>query len=178
MSEDARRKGTRPNADPMRHPDPTSASGISVVGIGASAGGLEAVRCLLADLPVNTGLAVVFVQHLDPNHDSSLSEILGRATKMPVQDASDGAPVEPNHVYVIPPNVELTIANRVLKLGPRGQAVPRMSIDRFLRSLARDCGSAAVGVILSGAGSDGSLGLQAIKEAGGVTFVQDPARAE
>jgi two-component system CheB/CheR fusion protein len=156
-----------------------AAAGISVVGIGASAGGLEAFRLLLGDLPADTGLGFVLVQHLDPTHQSSLSEILGRATAMPVREATDGVRVERNHIYVIPPNAELTMAGRVLKLSPRGEiAGPHMPIDLFLRSLARDCGSSAIGVILSGAGSDGSLGLQAVKEAGGVTFAQDPASAE
>jgi two-component system CheB/CheR fusion protein len=164
---------------PAGDQEQTAAAGISVVGIGASAGGLEAFRLLLRDLPADTGFAIVLIQHLDPTHESSLSEILGRATKMPVTEATDGVPVEPDHVYVIPPNTELTIANRVLKLSPRGQtAGPHMPIDHFLRSLAQDCRSRAVGVILSGAGSDGSLGLQAIKEAGGVTFAQDPSTAE
>jgi two-component system CheB/CheR fusion protein len=132
-----------------------------VVGIGASAGGLQAFRPLLGDLPSTTGLAFVLIQHLDPTHQSSLSEILGRATIMPVREAADGVAVEPNHVYVIPPNAELTIADRVLKLSPRSQAAGlHMPIDVFLRSLAQDCRSSAIGVILSGAGSDGALGLK------------------
>jgi two-component system CheB/CheR fusion protein len=127
---------------PAGDQEQTAAAGISVVGIGASAGGLEAFRLLLRDLPADTGFAIVLIQHLDPTHESSLSEILGRATKMPVTEATDGVPVEPDHVYVIPPNTELTIANRVLKLSPRGQtAGPHMPIDHFLRSLAQDCRS-------------------------------------
>jgi two-component system CheB/CheR fusion protein len=167
------------DAEPAGDRGPAGAGGVSVVGIGASAGGLEAFRLLLGDLPVDTGFAIVLVQHLDPTHPSSLSEILGRCTAMPVREAGDGVPVERNHVYVIPPNADLTMVHRVLKLSPRGQAAgPHMPIDRFLRSLAEDCGSGAIGVILSGAGSDGSLGLQGVKEAGGVTFAQDPATAE
>ncbi len=154
-------------------------AGTPVVGIGASAGGLEAFKLLLAHLTPDTGFAVVLIQHLDPTHRSSLSEILGRTTHVPVSEAADGMAVEPNHVYVIPPNAELTIANRVLRLTPRGQTPgPHMPIDRFLRSLAEECGSRAVGVILSGSGTDGAAGLQALKEAGGVTFAQDPATAE
>jgi two-component system, chemotaxis family, CheB/CheR fusion protein len=153
-----------------------AASELYVVGIGASAGGLEAFRLLLGELPVNTGFAFVLIQHLDPRHESSLSEILGRAIAMPVSEVSDGIAVEGNHVYVIPPNTEMTIANRVLKLSPRrqtpGSALP---IDYFFRSLAADCGDRSIGVVLSGGGSDGALGLQAIKEAGGVTFAQDPS---
>jgi two-component system, chemotaxis family, CheB/CheR fusion protein len=155
------------------------AAGISVVGVGASAGGLEAFRLLLSSLPADTGLAIVLVQHLDPGHPSSLSEILRRATAMPVREAGDGMKVEPNHIYVIPPNTELTIVNRVLQLVPRSHLPgPHMPIDQFLRSLAEDCRGRAIGVILSGAGSDGALGLQAVKEAGGVTFAQQPASAE
>jgi len=157
---------------------PLTESKLSVVGIGASAGGLEAFRLLLAELPVNTGFAFVLIQHLDPKHESSLSEILGRATAMPVSQASDGMAVESNHVYVIPPNTEMTIVQRALKLVPRRQAPgSALPIDYFFRSLAADCGDRSIGVILSGSGSDGALGLQAIKEAGGFTFAQDPATA-
>jgi two-component system CheB/CheR fusion protein len=178
MNEIQEAEAIKLGADPAVDQD-RSACGVSVVGIGASAGGLEAFRLLLRDLRADTGFAIVLIQHLDPTHVSSLSEILGRATKMPVTEATDGVPVEPNHVYVIPPNTEMTIANRVLRLTPRGQIPgPHMPIDQFFRSLARECRSRAIGVILSGAGSDGSLGLQAIKEAGGVTFAQEPATAE
>jgi two-component system CheB/CheR fusion protein len=147
---------------------------IPVVGIGASAGGLEVFKLLLADLPADTGLAIVFIQHLDASHHSMLAEILARATPMPVSEAADGMPVEANHVYVIPANVDLTIAHGALKLAPRTQAPgSHMPIDRFLRSVAEQCGSRAIGVILSGTGSDGSAGVEAIKAAGGVTFAQD-----
>ena len=179
MGENVEAGNIRLDAEPAGDQEQAAADGVSVVGIGASAGGLEAFRLLLGELPADTGFAIVLVQHLDPTHESSLSEILGRTTRMPVKEASDGLPVERNHVYVIPPNAELTIANRVLKLSPRDQTRgPHMPIDHFLRSLAQDCGSSAIGVILSGAGSDGSLGLQAVKEAGGVTFAQEPASAE
>ncbi len=175
-------------ADPVEgHPNPTENAAeqgpgsvcTPVVGIGASAGGLEAFKLLLAHLTPEIGFAVVLVQHLEPTHHSLLSTILGRATRLPVSEVVDGIAVEPNHVYVIPPNNELTIADGLLKLTPRG-TTPRlhMPIDRFLRSLAKECGSRAVGVILSGAGTDGAAGLQAIKEAGGVTFAQDPETAE
>jgi two-component system CheB/CheR fusion protein len=169
----------RSDAEPAGDRDEAAPAGVPVVGIGASAGGLEAFRLLLGGLPADTGLAFVLIQHLDPSHHSSLSEILQRATAMPVTDAADGMAVAPDHVYAIPANTELTIANRVLRLSPRSQiARPHMAIDHFLQSLAQDCGSQAIGVILSGAGSDGSLGLQAVKEAGGVTFAQEPASAE
>jgi two-component system CheB/CheR fusion protein len=152
---------------------------IPVAGIGGSAGGLEVFKHLLADLPGDTGLAIVFVQHLDPKHHSLLTEILSRSTGMPVSEAADGMPVEANHVYVIPANGDLTIAQGVLRLAPRAQTGGvHMPIDRFLRSLAEECGSRAIGVILSGAGTDGSAGVQAIKAAGGVTFAQDQYTAK
>ena len=142
-------------SEEMPEPPSKGTTTISVVGIGGSAGGLEVFKHLLTDLPADTGFAIVLIQHLDPTHKSSLSDILGRATTMPVRDATEDVPVERNHVYVIPPNTELTIANRVLKLPPRSSAGGRMPIDHFLRSLAQDCRSSAIGVILSGAGSDG-----------------------
>src|ERR1035438_3754542 len=152
---------------------------IPVAGIGGSAGGLEVFKHLLADLPADTGLAIVFVQHLDPKHHSLLTEILSRSTSMPVSEAADGMRVEANHVYVIPANGELTIAQGVLRLVPRAQTGGvHMPIDRFLRSLAEECGSRAIGVILSGAGTDGSAGVQAIKAVGGVTFAQDQYTAK
>ena len=108
-----------------------------------------------------------------------LAEILARSTAMPVSEAADGMPVEANHVYVIPANVDLTIAHGALNLAPRTQTPgSHMPIDRFLRSLADECGSRAIGVILSGTGSDGSAGVEAIKAAGGVTFAQDAATAK
>src|ERR1035437_5794819 len=162
-------------------PEPVANGGttIPVAGIGGSAGGLEIFKVLLADLPAEFGLAIVFVQHLDPKHQSMLSEILSRSTKMPVSDAADHMPVEANHVYVIPANSDLTIAQGLLRLAPRTQEPgPHMPIDRFLRSLADECGSRAIGVILSGAGTDGSAGIQAIKAAGGVTFAQGQSTAK
>ena len=120
MSEKLEPGNTRSGAEPAGDQQ-TTATVLSVVGIGASAGGLEAFRLLLADLPADTGFAYVLIQHLDPTHESSLREILGRITGMPVVEASDDVALEPNHVYVIPPNTELTIANRVLKSSPRSQ---------------------------------------------------------
>jgi two-component system CheB/CheR fusion protein len=166
-------------SEEMPEPPSKGATTIPVVGIGGSAGGLEVFKHLLADLPADTGLAIVFVQHLDPKHHSLLTEILARSTSMPVSEAADAMPVEANHVYVIPANGDLTIAQGVLKLAPRTQGPgAHMPIDRFLRSLAEECGSRAIGVILSGAGTDGSAGVQAIKAAGGVTFAQDQYTAK
>jgi two-component system CheB/CheR fusion protein len=152
---------------------------IPVVGVGASAGGLESFTSLLAHLPANTGLAFVFVQHLDRRHHSNLTDILARVSAIPVQQATDGMEVEPNHLYVIPPDAGLEIANCVLRITPRPLVFsgPHLPIDQFFRSLARECGSLAIGVILSGAGSDGADGIEAVKAAGGLTFAQDPSTA-
>jgi len=157
----------------------TVGTAVPVVGIGASAGGLEVFKRLLGDLPGDTGFAIVFVQHLDPNHHSLLAEILARGAAIPVSKAADGMPLEANHVYVIPADVDLTIAHGALKLVPRTQTVGlHMPVDRLLRSVVDQCGSRAIGVILSGTGSDGSAGVEAIKAAGGVTFAQDAATAK
>ena len=151
-----------------------------IAGIGASAGGLEAFRLLLAHLPADTGLAFVFIQHLDPKRHSNLTEILTRISPVPVETATNGHPIERNHLYVIPADVELEIANQALRLTPRAPASsgPHPTIDHFLRSLAQECGSRAIGVVLSGGGSDGAAGLEALKAAGGIGFAQDPATAK
>ena len=146
---------------------------VSIVGIGASAGGLEAVSALLRALPADTGMAFVLVQHLDPTHASMLTEILSRTTSMPVVEAGEGMRVEPDHVYVIPPAANLSVSNGALHVVPRGNVIPRRAIDLFLQSLAEDQGSRAVGVVLSGSGSDGSAGLALIKAEGGITIAQD-----
>jgi two-component system CheB/CheR fusion protein len=150
-----------------------------IVGLGASAGGLEAVGDLLNNLPSATGMAFIFVQHLAPDHTSLLSEILSQKTAMPVTEAAQGQRVEPNHVYVIPPNTGLTIARGCLVLNPRNDAagVP-MPIDAFFNSLAEDQGANAIGISLSGSGTDGALGIQAIKNEGGITFAQDAVSAQ
>lgn len=144
-----------------------------IVGIGASAGGLEAFSELLGHLPTDTGMAFVLVQHLSPNQKSLLSEILGRTTDMPVTEVQDGMVVEPNHVYVIPPNTKMTIYQGVLHLTPRGDIRGHfMSVDAFFFSLADDRKSQAIGVVLSGGDGDGARGLEMIKGAGGITFAQ------
>ncbi len=149
-----------------------------VVGVGASAGGLEAVSELLASLPPDAPMALVLVQHLDPKHASLLTELLARTTPLRVVEVRPGTRVEPAHVYVIPPNSTMTISSGTLQLGPRASGSgPHMPIDVFLRSLAEDCGDRAIGVVLSGTASDGALGIKAIKGEGGVTFAQDPATA-
>ncbi|HEU5182474.1 MAG TPA: chemotaxis protein CheB [Candidatus Polarisedimenticolia bacterium] len=143
-----------------------------VVGVGASAGGLEAFTQLLRALPDDTGMAFVLVQHLAPSHESALAGILSRAASMPVCEVADEPEIEPNHVYVIPPNRNMTIAGGHLKLFAR-DAQPRHPIDRFLRSLAEDQGHMAIGVILSGTATDGTVGIEEIKAGGGITFAQD-----
>lgn len=150
-----------------------------IVGIGASAGGLEAVIALLRRLPASPGLAVVLVQHLDPSHPSLLTEILSRETSLTVTQATHDELVRPDHLYVIPPNHSLSIVNRRLQLSPREKTDGVfMPIDVFLRSLALDSGRLAAAIILSGGGSDGALGLQEVKANDGLTFVQDPLTAK
>ncbi|HKW96237.1 MAG TPA: chemotaxis protein CheB [Bryobacteraceae bacterium] len=150
-----------------------------VVGIGASAGGLEASTQLLQALPSDIGMAFVLIQHLDPKHESMLSEILSRSSAMPVHEVKQDTHVEPNHVYVIPRGFDLAISNRVLHTTPRkvSREAP-MTIDHFFRSLAEDLGNQAIGVILSGTGSDGSMGVKAVKAEGGITFAQDEKSAK
>ena len=150
-----------------------------IVGVGASAGGLEAFRSLLQALPAKTGMAFVLVQHLDPEHESLLTRLLSHATRMPVMEVVEGVTVEPDHVYVIPPNKALGIRNGVLHLLARKRQNPKhMPVDSFFHSLADNEGSGAIGVILSGVASDGTLGLAAIKAAGGITFAQDSRSAK
>jgi two-component system CheB/CheR fusion protein len=149
-----------------------------VVGIGASAGGLEAFEEFFAKMPPDSGLAFVLVPHLDPSHASMMSDLLRRVTRMPVNEARDGMPVLVNHVYVIPPNKDLSIRDRVLRLeSPLKSHGLRLPIDSFFRSLAQDQKENAVGIIFSGTGSDGTLGIRDIHGSGGMSIVQDPAEA-
>ena len=144
-----------------------------IVGIGASAGGLEAFKTFFSHMPVDSEMAFVLVQHLAPDHTSMLSELVGRSTTMPVIEATHGMPVLPRNVYVIPPNATLTIVNGVLQLHkPAPPRQSRFPIDTFFMSLAEDQGDCAVCVVLSGSGSDGARGLRAIKEHGGLTLAQ------
>jgi two-component system, chemotaxis family, CheB/CheR fusion protein len=144
-----------------------------VVGMAASAGGLEAFTQLLSHLPVDTGMAFVLIQHLSPDHVSLLTEILARATTMPVKEVKNGMKVEPNQVYVIPPNTKMVLVAGLLELSPREKVFGKyMPGDAFFISLAADRGHKAIAIVLSGGDGDGSLGIRAIKEAGGVTFAQ------
>ncbi len=150
-----------------------------IVGIGASAGGLEAFTQLLSHLPSDTGMAFVLIQHLAPHHKSLLSELLAKTTSMPVSEVQDGTIVEPNQVYVIPPNTKMTLVDGTLRLMPRekvrGTYLP---VDAFFISLALDRGHKAIAVVLSGGDGDGSVGIDAIKAAGGVTFAQGEGTAQ
>lgn len=150
-----------------------------IVGIGASAGGLEAFEHFFHLFPVDSGIAFILVPHLDPDHASMLADILGRVTKMPVTEAHDEMKVKPDHVYIIPPNRELSIFHGQIHLSiPDATKGQRMKIDLFFRSLAEEQGDKAIGIILSGTGTDGTLGLRAIQGSGGITFVQDPENAK
>jgi two-component system CheB/CheR fusion protein len=150
-----------------------------IVGLGASAGGLAALEQFLSNVSPSSGLAYVVVQHLDPTHKALLTELLQRVTNIPVREATTAMRVEPDVIYVIPPNTELTVIGGRLHLAepaqPRGLRLP---IDVLFSSLARDQGERAIGVVLSGMGADGTLGLQAIKSQGGLTLAQEPASAQ
>ena len=144
-----------------------------IVGIGASAGGLEAFKTFFANMPADTGMAFVLVQHLDPHHKSMLVDLLGRHTEMKVVEARDGVPVVANRVFIIPPDATLTITDGALRVTkPAPPREHRRPIDTFFASLAEDQGEHAVCIVLSGTGSDGTLGLRKIKEHGGLTLAQ------
>ena len=149
------------------------------VGIGASAGGLDALQRFLSNIPENSGMAFIIVQHMDPTHKSGLVNILSRYTPMEVQEVVDGVQVLPDHVYIIHPNRDMGILNGKLQLiepiEPHGLRLP---INYFFTSLGQDQKDRSVGIILSGFGSDGSLGLKAIKANGGICIAQDPSTAE
>lgn len=157
----------------------SAASQFPVVGIGASAGGLEALELFLKNVPAASGMAFVIIQHMDPTHKGIMAELLGRVTTMKVIQVKDHTRIQPDCVYVIPPDKDMSILHGVLHLlppvAPRGLRLP---IDFFFRSLACDRKEHGIGVILSGMGSDGTLGMRAIKEKSGATFVQDPASAK
>jgi two-component system CheB/CheR fusion protein len=169
----------RKNSAKVAPPETPASGSFPILGIGASAGGLEALEHFLSHVPKNSGMAFVIVQHLDPTRKGIMPELLQRATGMKVMQVKDRTPVQPNCVYVIPPNKDMSILHGFLHLlepaSPRGLRLP---IDLFLRSLAQDQKERSIGVILSGMGSDGTLGLRAIKEKGGLVLVQDPATAK
>ncbi|MFO1421657.1 MAG: chemotaxis protein CheB [Candidatus Competibacteraceae bacterium] len=173
-----RSRQPEPAPDSSAIPSPP-ADAFPVIGIGASAGGLEALEQFLRSVPAGSGMAFVVVQHLDPTHQGLLPELLQRAAALPVERVTDRLKVRPNHVYVIPPNRDLSLLRGALHLfEPAASRGLRLPIDFFFRSLAEDQRERSVGVILSGMGSDGTLGLRAIKEMAGVTLVQEPASAK
>jgi two-component system CheB/CheR fusion protein len=150
-----------------------------VVGLGASAGGLEALESFFDAMPSDSGMAFVVIQHLSPAHKSMMAELLSRHTQMPVCQAEDGATAESNHVYLIPPKKCLTIFKGKLLLTEwNSKDGPNLPVDAFFSSLARDCGERAVGIALSGTGSDGTRGIRSIKEAGGLVMIQDEHSAK
>ncbi len=178
------KKNTNPGKPPvrkMKHPaaGPLRRSSLYVVGIGASAGGLEALERFFGNMPEKTGMAFIVVSHLDPNHISIMPELIQKSTKIELSQAADGMIVEPDHVYVAPPNRDLAILHGVIQLiepvEPHGFRLP---IDFFFKSLAADSGDRAICVILSGMASDGSAGLRAVKSELGMVMVQDPASAK
>ncbi|MCS6851501.1 MAG: PAS domain-containing protein [Gemmataceae bacterium] len=150
-----------------------------VVGIGASAGGLEALERFFEAMPLETGLAFVVVQHLSPDFKSLMDELLARKTAIPIHRAADGMIVEPNAIYLIPPKKDMIIANgRLLLTDKDPKQLVTLPIDRFFRSLAQDLGDRAIAVVLSGTGSDGSRGIRDVHEAGGLVIVQSPETAK
>jgi two-component system CheB/CheR fusion protein len=171
--------GTAPRRPPPRRGSPLGHANFLVVGLGASAGGLDAARRLLAALHPGIGMAFILIQHLDPTHASMMADLLASHTPMPVQQAADGMPLERDHVYLIPPGAYLSIRDGALRLSePRERYGARLPFDFFLLSLAEQLGERAICIILSGTGGDGSLGLKAVKEKGGLVIVQDPDDAE
>ncbi len=147
--------------------------------MGASAGGLEALQKFFSHMPADTGMAFVVVQHLDPRHVTLMPELLGRITRMSVEQVRDETPVQPDHVYVIPPNATLTIEGGVLRVkSPPDSGGLRMPIDGLFRSLAEDQGHRAICLLFSGTGTDGTLGLRAVKEHGGMAMAQSPESAK
>ena len=170
---------TPPSKNRTSKQDPGETKAFPIVSIGASAGGLEAFEQFFTHVPLDIGMAFILVPHLDPDHASMMTELLRRVTKLEVNEAKDGMKVEPDHVYVIPPNKEMTLYHGTINLEElkktRGL---RMPIDFFFRSLAEDQGESAVGIILSGTGTDGTLGIRAIHGAGGMVMVQTPGSAK
>ncbi len=149
-----------------------------VIGIGASAGGLEAFSEFFAALPSKTGMAFVLIQHLDPDHESILPALIAKTTDMPVASVADGMPIQADHVYVIPPAGTIGIKNGTFILRPRAKgSAQHLPIDAFFTALATDAGERAIGIVLSGTASDGSQGVAAIKNGGGITLAQNPAGA-
>src|ERR1700731_2905759 len=164
--------------NPLPRTSPADLAAFPVVGIGASAGGLDACRKLVDALPAGNGMAFILVQHLDPTHESMMVDLLAGHTSMAVRQAADGMPIEREHLYVIPPGTYLSVGNGALHLSqPQARHGARLPFDFLLHSLAEECGDRALCVVLSGTGADGSLGLKAVKEKCGLVVDQDPEEA-
>jgi two-component system CheB/CheR fusion protein len=173
------RNGNSLSNEPPRDTSPSISCEFNIVGVGASAGGLEAIEHLFEAMPEDTGAAFVVVQHLSPDFKSHMEELLARKTSMAIKRVTNEMPVEPNTIYLIPPNTEMMISDRRLLLTERERdEALNLPIDHFFRSLANDCGRKSIGVILSGTGSDGSRGIMAINEAGGLVLCQDEDTAK
>src|SRR6185437_6858551 len=183
MTNGHRRRRNKAAARPPRRRVPGGGARLApgpfpVVGLGASAGGLDAFQKFFDALAPGSGMAFILIQHLDPTHQSMMVDLLAGHTPMVVQQAQDGMPLEREHVYIIPPGCYLSIGGGALRLSrPRERHGARMPFDFFLRSLAEEVGERAICVILSGTGADGSLGLKAVKEKGGLVIAQDPSEA-
>ena len=166
-------------ADEHKAQQDNPGSRVAIAGIGASAGGIEALQDFFSALPDKVGAAIVVIVHLDPDHESALAEVIGAKTPMPVRQVEGTLVLEPDHVYVIPPNRQLTLSDSAISATefdePRGQ---RAAIDQFFRSLAAHGDGDGFAIVLSGAGADGALGVRAVKEAGGIILVQDPNEAK
>jgi two-component system, chemotaxis family, CheB/CheR fusion protein len=174
----SKKRGARRSAEKAKVIPIGSGDKFLIAAIGASAGGIEASTALVRSLPPDTGMAFIVVQHLDPKHHSILAELLAKETAMRVSEVADGMKVEPNQIYVIPPGATMSISDHVLRLTPREESrAGRMPIDHFMRSLAEAHANNAIGVVLSGTGSDGTLGLAEIQAQDGVTLVQDETTA-
>lgn len=150
-----------------------------IAGLGASAGGIQAFQEFFQHVPAKSGIAYVVILHLSPDHDSRLAQVLQTVTKMPVKQVTEKVKVEPDHVYVVPPNQHLTMQDGSILVSPNTQIEDRRApVDIFFRTLAQEHGTRAIGVVLSGTGANGSMGLKRIKENGGAAFVQNPREAE
>ena len=179
MPDSERNLRTTNSSDLSQESQQNSQECFAIAAIGASAGGLQAFTQLLRNLPDDIGMGFVLIQHLAPDHDSRLSEILQKTTRMPVNQAQEGMKIVPNNVYVIPPNTLMTLDQGLLKCEPRRQVRGKyMAIDGFFSSLAADRGSQSIAIVLSGSNEDGTAGLGAIKSVGGITFAQDLESAE
>lgn len=174
LSEETPKKALRHTPKDFSSTEDRGAAPFPIAGIGASAGGLEALRTFLENLPDDTGIAYVIVQHLSPDHESILPELLEKKTAMPVHKVEDRMAINSNNIYVIPPNTYMSIIDGHLTLSPRvNKTGAFLPIDFFFKNLASIYQNKAIGILLSGTGSDGTIGFKDIKAEGGITFAQD-----